>query len=417
VFAIRMGDRRLEASPATRRQLVGDALLAGVCLTLVLVVNLSGQESVPANTGTSVVSVTLTVLAVGSVALRRRLPLSVLVVGLLAVLGLVVTRATVGMATLGPLIALYTAVAISTRRNARLAVGAVAAAFLLTALLRPVDLSAEGAIVTVIAFGSGLVLALGTRARRDRSLADLRVAEQRAEAERERAAHTLSSERLRITRELHDVLGHAMSVMVVQAGVAERLLDSDVQQARAAVAEIARTGRRSMSEIRQILAVLRDGDNAEGALSRSPMPTLDDLPALAAEVDRAGLPVVVEVLGRRGAVPAGIDLAAYRVVQEALTNCLKHSGARRADVTVTYGGAAVEVDVVDDGRLNPGVPPGVAAGHGLVGMRERVAIYDGQLAVGHRPGGGFRVHATFPLAVQEGGLPAGTAPVGVEAGP
>jgi signal transduction histidine kinase len=417
VFGIRLADRHLEAPPATPRQLCGDALLAAVCLTLVLVVNLSGEESVPANTGTSVVSVTLTVLAVGSVAVRRRFPLSVLVVGLLAVLGLVVTKATVGMATLGPFIAFYTAVAMGTRRNARIAVGTVAAALGLTALLRPVDLSAEGAIVSGIAFGSGLVLALGTRARRDRSLADLRVAEQRAEAERQRAAHTLSSERLRITRELHDVLGHAMSVMVVQAGVAERLLDSDVEQARAAVAEIARTGRRSMAEIRQILAVLREGDTAEGALSRSPMPTLDDLPALAAEVHRAGLPVVIDVLGRRAAVPAGIDLAAYRVVQEALTNCLKHSGARQAIVTVTYGSTAVDIEVVDDGRHAPVPDPGLAGGHGLVGMRERVAIYDGKLAVGRRPGGGFRVHATFPLSLTEGELPAAGARVGVEARP
>jgi signal transduction histidine kinase len=417
VFGIRLADRHLEAPPATRRQLAGDVLLGAVCLTVVLVVNLSGQESVPANTGTSVISVTLTVLAVGSVALRRRFPLSVLVVCLLAVLGLVVTKATVGMATLGPFIAFYTAVAMGTRRNARIAVGAVAAALVATALLRPVDLSAEGAIATVIAFGSGLVLALGTRARRDRSLADIRVAEQRAEAERQRAAHTLSSERLRITRELHDVLGHAMSVMVVQAGVAERLLDSDVEQARAAVAEIARTGRRSMSEIRQILAVLREGDTAEGALSRSPMPTLDDLPALAAEVHRAGLPVVVDVLGRRATVPAGIDLAAFRVVQEALTNCLKHSGARQAFVTVTYGSTAVDIEVVDDGRHAPVPDPGLVGGHGLVGMRERVAIYDGELAVGRRPGGGFRVHATFPLPQAEGALPAAAAPVGVEARP
>jgi signal transduction histidine kinase len=123
------------------------------------------------------------------------------------------------------------------------------------------------------------------------------------------------------------------------------------------------------------------------------------------------------VVGRRGSVPAGIDLAAYRVVQEALTNCLKHSGARRADVTVTYGGAAVEIDVVDDGPRASVPQPGVTAGHGLVGMRERVVIYDGELAVGPRPGGGFRVHATFPLAVQNAGLPVETAPVGVEAGP
>jgi signal transduction histidine kinase len=171
-----------------------------------------------------------------------------------------------------------------------------------------------------------------------------------------------------------------------------------------------------MSEVRQILAVLREGDEAH--LSRSPMPTLDDLSALAAEVERAGLPVSVEVLGRRGTVPAGIDLAAYRVVQEALTNCLKHSGAGRADVTVTYSGAAVEIDVVDDGRrVASGPDAGVAAGHGLVGMRERVAIYGGDLEVGRRAGGGFRVHATFPLPVPPGRLPAEAAWVGVEAGP
>jgi signal transduction histidine kinase len=305
----------------------------------------------------------------------------------------------VGLATLGPIVAFYTAAAIGTRHHVRVAVAAVVVALALTALLRPVDLSTEGAVVMVTVFVGGYLLAMGTRARRERALADIAAAEQLAQAEHERAAHTVSQERLRITRELHDVIGHAMSVMVVQAGVAERLLDSDVEQAREAVAEIARTGRRSMSEMRQILGALREADAAGEPLPRSPTPTLDDLGALAAKVEGAGLPVDVLVTGNRAAVPAGIDLAAYRVVQEALTNCLKHSGADRATVTVTYGPAGVELEVVDDGRRPVTVPvTGSSAGHGLTGMRERVAIYDGSLSVGRGPRGGFRVHATFPYA-------------------
>jgi signal transduction histidine kinase len=393
----RFPDRHLAVPRATGWHLVGDIVLAMVCLALVLAVNLSGEESVPANTDPGVVSVALTVLAVGTLALRRRYPLSVLVVTLLAIFGLVVTKGTVGLTTLGPFIAFYTAAAISTRRNARLAVVVVVVALVLTALLRPVDLSPEGAIVSLIAFAGGGFLAESTRARRERSLADVVAAEQRAEVERERAAHSLAEERLQITRELHDVLGHAMSVMVVQAGVAERLLDSDVEQAREAVSEIARTGRRSMAEMRQIVGMLRQG--VGGDLPRSPTPTLDDLPALAAEFERAGQPVAVEVRGHRRHVPPGIELAAYRVVQEALTNCLKHAGAARASVTLTYFDAALEIEVVDDGRQPvPAEGGGPAPGHGLIGMRERVAVYAGELSVGPGAEGGFRVHATFPCA-------------------
>ena len=386
-------DRHLAVPPAIGRQLIGDVVLAVICLALVLAVNLSGEESVPANTDPGVVSIVLTVLAVGTIAVRRRYPLLVLVVTLLAVLGLVVTKGTVGLATLGPFIAFYTAAAISTRRNARLAVAILVAALVLTAVLRPVDLSPEGAVVTLIAFAGGGFLAESTRGRRERSRADVVAAEQRAEVERERAAHSLAEERLQITRELHDVLGHAMSVMLVQAGVAERLLDSDVEQAREAVSQIASTGRKSMSEMRQIVGMLREGG---GERSRSPMPTLDDLPALAAEFERAGQPVTLQVVGTRSQVPSGIDLAAYRVVQEALTNCLKHARASRATVTVTYRENAVEVDVVDDGSQPPadGRAP---AGHGLVGMRERVGLYGGSLDAGRRSDGGFLVRARLPV--------------------
>ena len=151
-----------------------------------------------------------------------------------------------------------------------------------------------------------------------------------------------------------------------------------------------------MAEMRQIVGMLRQNGGG-GQVSRSPMPMLDDLPALAAECERAGLPVEVEVLGSRGQVPSGIDLAAYRVVQEALTNCLKHAGATRATVTLTYHAAAVEIEVVDDGK-NAAAPEDAPAGHGLLGMRERVAVYAGELSVGPLDGGGFRVHATFPCA-------------------
>ena len=391
----RFADLHLAVSPATGRQLIGDILLAAALLGLVLVINVSGVESVPANSDTSILSVTLTVLTVGPLAVRRRYPLTVLVVSLLGILGLVVTKATVGLAPLGLFIAAYTAVAMGTRRNARLATLIVVAGLAITAVLRPVDLSAEGTVVNLIVFGGALLLAQSTRARRDRAAADVAAAEQRAEAERERAAHSVADERLQITRELHDVIGHAMSVMVVQAGVAERLLDSDVEQAREAVSEIARTGRRSMSEMRQIVGMLREG-SSNGQPSRSPMPTLDDLHALAADFERAGVPVEVEVLGTRLEIPPGIDLAAYRVVQEALTNCLKHAGATLATVTLTYREAAVEIEVVDDGGAAT-VPDGGSAGHGLIGMRERVAIYAGELSVGPGTGGGFRVHATFPF--------------------
>ena len=396
----RFADRHLAVPPATGRQLTGDILLAAGLLALVLVVNLSGVESVPANSDPSVLSVALTVLAVGPLAVRRRYPLTVLVVSLLGILGLVILKATVGLAPLALFIAAYTAVAMSTRRNARLATLTVVAGLALTAVLSPVDLSPEGVVFNLIVFGGALLLAQSTRARRDRALADVAAAEQRAEAERERAAHSIAEERLEITRELHDVVGHAMSVMVVQAGVAERLLDRDLEQAREAVSEIAKTGRRSMAEMRQILGMLRDG-STDGQISRSPMPTLDDLHTLAGEFARTGLPVEVEVVGNRQEIPAGIDLAAYRVVQEALTNCLKHARASQATVTLTYRTAAVEIEVVDDGGTTASDQDGsTSAGHGLIGMRERVAIYAGELSVGPMVGGGFRVHATFPFTQQ-----------------
>lgn len=385
-------------------QLAFDMLLAVVCLGVTLAINLSGSESVPANRDHDALTVGLTVLAVGSIALRRRWPLGVLLVTIAGVLALVVVKGTVGPATLGPIVAAYTAAAHGSARTAHRAILAVVVALALTWFLDPVDLSGEGAVLTAIVFAAVLLLGTGTRERRDRSVADVSAAEQRvalererADVERERALQSATVERLRITRELHDVLGHALSVMVVQAGAAGRLLDTDDRgRAREAVAEIERTGRQSMTEMRHLLGILRDGEPGPAASPRRPSPSLEDVDALVARVGEAGLDATVTVRGSRGTVAAGVDLAAYRIVQEALTNCLKHSGATHASVLVDYRTREVEVEVVDDGRGASAVEEESVTGHGVAGMHERVAMYGGDLVVGSRPGGGFSVQATFP---------------------
>jgi signal transduction histidine kinase len=198
-----------------------------------------------------------------------------------------------------------------------------------------------------------------------------------------------AEERLRITRELHDVLGHALSVVVVQAGAAEQLLDTDRGAARQALADIARTGRSSLTEIREVLGRLRE-DEPSGPPPAPP--SLGDLPALVARVEAAGLPVRLRLDPELDALVPGVGLAAYRVVQEALTNCLKHATASTAWVTVTREGDDVLVEVRDDGAG----PTSVMEGNGLAGMRERVAAYGGEVVAGPADGHGFLVHARIP---------------------
>ena len=419
-----------------RRPTVWDAALAIACLALAVGVLLSGDQAVAANREPDALGVVLTSLAVGVLVLRRRYPTVVLVVSLSAVLALMAVGSAVGVTTLGPFVALYTAVALGSRRDARLAVGLVLAAVASTMLLDPVDLTREGVLFLLAGLVLVLLVAEGVRARRTAHAAEVQEANRATEAGREQARAQLeratlaaAQERLRITRDLHDVIGHALSVMVVQAGVAERLLSTRPEQARESIEEIARTGRGSLAEMRAILGTLRNGDpdgdglddahdgpDDDGWFRWAPSgeePTLADVPALAARVQHAGLPVVVTVIGhgynQAGAAAPGVELAAYRVVQEALTNCLRHSGARRASVTLTHGPDGVEVDVVDDGDTE-GPDVGAATslpdgGHGIAGMRERVAIYGGRLSVGPAPGRGFRVQAWFPTTAAAASRP------------
>jgi signal transduction histidine kinase len=338
-----------------------------------------------------VFSVLLTTLAVGPLVVRHRYPLTVLALTLSGLLLLVATRNTVGAATLGCTVALYTVVAVSPRRRAVLGVALMVVAVAVGLAMRPVDLSSGGAVVSLVIFTGAAVLGYTVRERRENFESEM-------VATQERAARSAADERARITRELHDIIGHAMSVMVVQAGVAERLLGTDPERARTAVVEIGATGRRSLAEMRQLIGALRDDLGPDDAHPRDPMPTLAQLPALVARVEAAGLPVTLTLDGDPQGLPPGLELAAYRVVQEALTNCLKHAGATRACVNLGLEGGALLVTVVDDGRGAAVTAPEVGTGQGLVGMRERVTVYGGRLTAGPAAAGGFRVEATFPVA-------------------
>ena len=212
------------------------------------------------------------------------------------------------------------------------------------------------------------------------------------EREREEKVRALvAEERTRIARELHDVVAHSVSVMVVQAQAGPRLL-SDPHRTASTFEAIEASGREALVELRRLLGILRTEDKQ---LAVGPQPGLASLDALVEQVRHAGLAVDLRIEGEQTPLSPGLDLSAYRIVQEALTNTLKHAGAARAEVVVRYGASEVELEILDDGSGAPTLVNG--AGHGLIGMRERAALYGGRLDAGARPEGGYTVHARLPL--------------------
>jgi signal transduction histidine kinase len=228
-----------------------------------------------------------------------------------------------------------------------------------------------------------------------RKLEQAAAAEQRADQlEREREAEALAAvadERARIARELHDVVGHSVSVMTVQASAVRRLLKPDQEQEREALEVVEQTGREALAEMRRLVGVLR---RPEEAPALAPQPSLEHLDRLVSQARESGLPVELRVEGDPAQLSPGLDLTAYRLVQEGLTNAIKHARASRADVVVRYGDGEVEITVTDDGS---GGGDGGGGGHGLVGMRERVAVYGGEIDAGPRPGGGYALRARLPV--------------------
>jgi signal transduction histidine kinase len=262
-------------------------------------------------------------------------------------------------------------------------------------------LDTVGVFAILAQYAAAWALGVAFRNRRAASDASVREADERTEAEHQRAARLLAEERLRIAQELHDVVAHSMSVIAVQAGVGTHVLDDQPEQARAALEAISTTSRGTLTEMRRLLGVLRDSD---GSRLPAPAPGLADLPRLVDDVRAAGVPARLHVEGNAELVHAGVELSVYRVVQEALTNVIKHAGSpTRVDVTVRYQPGTVVVEVIDDGR-GPAARwtdggserPTDGSGQGLVGMRERVELWGGELSAGPAPGGGYRVKALLP---------------------
>ena len=242
------------------------------------------------------------------------------------------------------------------------------------------------AAITLAAWIGGLTL--GARAR---AVARAEGRAERLAVEKELAAReAVQQERLRLARELHDVIAHTVSVIVVQAGAAEQVLDGENREAREALAAIRRSGRSALAELRRLLGLLRDAEPGELV----PQAGLGALSELLAGTRAAGLAVEMKQRGEPRVLPPGLDQAAYRIVQEALTNSIKHAGPTNAAVSIDWEPNAVVLHICDDGC---GSHDGQGAGHGLIGMRERAHLYGGQLEAGPRPEGGFRVTARLPL--------------------
>ena len=320
---------------------------------------------------------------------RRRYPLGVLVaiVAALPLAGDLYDETTAILAAM--LTALYSVAAHADMRRA-------VAGFVLVLVAFGIGMAADGKPedVFLVAVIGGPIWAGGRLVRANKQTADA-MADRAVIAEREReerARAAVAEERSRIARELHDVVAHSISVMVVQAGAERRALGDERAETREVLGTIETTGRQTLTEMRRLLGMLRKSDDE---LELAPQPGMEHVGTLIEQVREAGLPVTLDVEGDAAPLPAGVDLSAYRIVQEALTNALKHAGPASARVTVRYGDDELELDIVDDGA---GAVNGDGGGHGLIGMRERVSMFGGDLDAGARTEGGYAVRARLPIA-------------------
>ena len=384
--------RWLRAHPFTADALLGAALAAVSVPALWL-----GQSNSAHYRRPDAVAVLLVLSQTLPLAWRRRQPTRVLaIVGVSAVVFEAFGFPSTG-ATIGVLVALYTT-ASSSRQRSIVAAAVTAVCVSLALLVSRSSVTAADVAANTLVFSTAWILGDRQRTRRAYT-AELEHRAERLERERfENARQAVAEERTRIARELHDVVAHNVSVMVVQAGAARRTIDRDPSAAVESMRLIEVTGRQALDEMRRLLGVLRSERRRESP-AMNPQPTVTEIGALVDQVREAGLRVELEIVGEPKAVASGVDLSAYRIVQEALTNTLKHAGPAAARVRIAYGESDLEVQVVDDGRgAAESLVAKDGAHHGLVGMRERVALYGGELEVGPRRGGGYQVKARLPLA-------------------
>jgi signal transduction histidine kinase len=391
------GSRRL---PASAWVFDGALALAAAGVSTLVFTETMSVAQLRLSRGTLILGCALVLLHTLSLVARRRFPGAVL--GLVVASGLAFAALDLPPDILGVaiLVVVYSVAAYGRRWVSLAGLAAVEAG--LVAIQRTPGRT--GAVTWLV--NLGVVAAawlLGHFAHNYRAYA-ARLEERTAELERAReelARRAVVEERLRLARELHDVVAHAMSVIAVQSGVGAHIATTQPKEARRSLAAIEATSRAALEELRRLLGVLRQENEPKGDLA--PVPGLANLDGLLAEAAKAGLAVRLQVNGTRPPLPAGVDLSAYRIVQEALTNVVKHAGSARAQVVVGYGDQEVRVEIIDDGRgAVTSVSDGrVGSGHGLIGMRERVQAFGGDLQTGPRPGGGFRVAARLPLTADQ----------------
>ena len=331
----------------------------------------------------------LVVAACVALGWRRRWPVAVLAFSTAAVSGYALLGYVNGAALVAPAIALFTvATRVSLRKTAGLALLTMAALMASTAARNPFGHITGGGfdlipfMVAAVTFGG---IAVANRRAFVSSI------QERAEDE---ARRRVDEERLRIARELHDVVAHTMATINVQAGAAAHVAAERPDAAVDALQAIKVASREGLRELRAILNVLRQADEPD---STQPAPGLAQLDDLVDGTRRAGLPTTLTVTGDRRPLPAAADLAAYRIIQESLTNAIRHAGPASAAVSLSYADAELTLTVADDGRGPGADPAGSGGGHGLAGMRERAAMFGGEVRAGPEPGGGFAVRATLPL--------------------
>jgi signal transduction histidine kinase len=388
------------------RPLVADGLLAGLLAAVSLVTLWYVWDECEADCDPPGVAVGLVLATTLPLVWRRRYPLTVgLVTGLAtAAYGFARYPDLAMPIAIGGVVGMYSVAAWGDRRAAVVSGWVAAVVVVIVMTLPRADADVVDAAFVSLALAGAWVL--GDRARVQRALA-AELAERAARLERERAAEArraVAEERTRIARELHDVVAHHVSMMVVQAEAGPVAVERDPARAAGAFEAIAATGRQALVEMRRLLGVLR-GDG-EPAPSLAPQPGLAQVPSLVEQVGRTGLEVELVVEGEQAALPAGIDLSAYRIIQEALTNALRHGASGQARVVVRYGERDLELQIDNGVESASGRRQGDSdrqvrrpgrSGQGLIGMRERAILFGGALSAGPAPDGGFTVVARLPI--------------------
>ncbi len=379
----------------TRRPEVFDALIA---LGLFAGAAISG--AVEAN-DRAVDSTFFVLIAVGALpyVLRRRAPLAVLMLASLPVLALIGLGYSSSVIGSGLFLAAYTVAALTGLRCVAAAAGWVVVVLATLAIIQPGALPPGELLTNAALFVGAFGLGRSIQGQRGTSALLRERAELAVEARAESARRAVTEERLRIAQELHDVIGHSLSVIALQAQVGAHVIDAEPAEAKASLVAISGTSRTALTEIRRILGAMHEADE-----NYHPAPGLRDVGDLAAELTDAGLPVEVRTVGTPHDVPTALGMTAYRLTQEALTNVAKHAGRTHATVTIRYEPGAIHLEILDEGPADasatdhaPSPAGGTSGGHGLIGMRERVAVWGGTLEAGSRPDGGYAVRALLPF--------------------